>query len=761
METEFDILLKLILDPQSSANATKEGKEFLTVFSAIEKKAKDIEKEAKKFGIPLSKSFKEMTKEGKSALAALGQLRVEFDKGTRTSEKYLLTQVKIAMQAEETARAIQTLKRRQEELQQSGAVASRVGSRLGSFGNQASITGIAITAGILAEATAYARKMEDATEETAAFNNELEKIARARGRIDAVLVRELLPLLQQATKVANLTAQVIENNPELADFAIKGGLVLVALGALSKVASTGFKIYADATFFTAQALGVKAAEMQLLASNNQLKAAGASVGGVPGSKGGNLLGQLGLVAIGVVLAKLATDVVNQVLDATGGSTAIAGAQQRIVEQSDRPYPGIITSARDADNGLQGLINRIKALGKTSEETAQKAEQASTQLSGHENEDQIVDAFINMREQEQQIEENFQEQRIDIINQANQSILNAYQNYASAVADINQQADENRQNIIENFNQANAEAEQRYHEERARMIRDANEELQRIEEDRLQSLRDAEEVHQDKNNDLIANRDALGLALEKERFEKEKANINEQAAIETARRREDLATRLRDFDENFARERAQRQANFEQQLAENEERRQEQLKREREEYEEERKRIAEQKAQKLKELDEQYAEERRRAREHFLNIIRDLDANLLNERERRRDYYALMLADADQFLQDYRASLPSSSNTGYGGSSVGSGMTPSYAEGGYTPGGLIKSHPNEFIASPSTTRALESMIGSKLSQEALLRSVGGGGGMMWNDHRKFSGEYTASMRRAVRHDTLRAMKEIFS
>jgi len=87
--------------------------------------------------------------------------------------------------------------------------------------------------------------------------------------------------------------------------------------------------------------------------------------------------------------------------------------------------------------------------------------------------------------------------------------------------------------------------------------------------------------------------------------------------------------------------------------------------------------------------------------------------------------------------------------------------PKYAAGGYTFGGLIQSHPQEFVTNPATTRALERMIGGRLNQQNLIAAVSGGGqNITLNDSRRFDGTYTKSMRREVRESTLETLREVF-
>ena len=66
---------------------------------------------------------------------------------------------------------------------------------------------------------------------------------------------------------------------------------------------------------------------------------------------------------------------------------------------------------------------------------------------------------------------------------------------------------------------------------------------------------------------------------------------------------------------------------------------------------------------------------------------------------------------------------------------------------------------EWMASHSTTRAAEQIVGGRLTQENVLAAMmGRGGGVTWNDNRSFSGEYTNAIRNANRRDTVEMLAQ---
>lgn len=70
---------------------------------------------------------------------------------------------------------------------------------------------------------------------------------------------------------------------------------------------------------------------------------------------------------------------------------------------------------------------------------------------------------------------------------------------------------------------------------------------------------------------------------------------------------------------------------------------------------------------------------------------------------------------------------------------------------------------QFVMSGDMTRIAEQMLGGQLNQQMVLGAMSRGIGrtsVIWNDHRRFSGEYSSSMSRSVRNDTLKVLGEVF-
>ena len=700
----------------------------------------------------LSKDFDNIKSTIKEQKTKIGELVKEYKKYSKA--------VTDLQKAEEKAQqaAIRNLNLQESILNKRVIFATRIASRLQSFGNTAVIGGTAIGAGIIAEASRYAQKMGDATKGTAAFNAELKKIENARGRIDAVLVAQVLPILEVASKVASKVAGIIEGNPELISIALKGAALLVSIGTLAKIAASGFKLYADATFFTAQGIGLKAAEMQLLASNNQLAAAGKGLGGKAAAAGAGVgLGEAAvLIAAPVLGAIIAKEVGNAIQEGLGmqkstwadiGKTAMQAVElpTKLLLLGLR-NTGVISDETAAK--VNDFQNKLWGLGDAVLGVIKDADQASSALAKFgENTETLVDAFSKMNDDLLEEDRRFSEEREKISADANKAILKENQSSASKLADITRKSAADRAKIISDFARQSAEDARKYEVDRARIIRDGGIEIARIEQDRLEKLRNLELEHNDRVGDLAANRDAMGLVLEQRKFDRAKEELDRETNIEIGRRRQDLALRLSDLAANYKAERAQKQEQYLQALKENQEKRLAELKEERAASAERIKNIRIDTAERLKELSIQHNEERKRIREAFLAQVRDLDASLLNEQAKKRRAYDLMLADLDRYLAAYRAKSANKA-------------APPYAEGGYTPNGVIRTHPGEFVATAGATRALERLVGGRLNQQNLVAVASGGSSVQWNDQRRFSGEYTKGMKRQVQQDTLDTIGKVF-
>jgi hypothetical protein len=774
--TNYDFVLRLLLNDDGIKGAEAKAKKFTDTLEPIKKKMAELEKQNAKLAGQTERTFSGMVSGALETDVAMAFLMKTMEKSNKLSDEYAAEQQKIVAlyklqkkEAAEVAQEIRALNVAQTALSRRGARARNTAQSLSQFGTASIAGGSAIIGGLIAEATAYSRKMGDATADTAKFNVQLERMSAARGRVDAVVTRAVLPLLEKAADVAERAAGIVEKNPEVVNFALGAGAILVTLGALSKIASSGFKMYADITLSAAQALGLQAAKLQLEASVNQLAAAGKSTTGAAAAAtggGAGILGTTSLIAAGVAAAAMAVIALDYLISKTPLGDAIQSAQDEI-RATGKAYPGIIkpvdpNAPKDAKHPVDEFIDSLKKLAGQLNETSDAAEAATNGLKGNKNEKAVVDAYSAMMQELENITKNYDKRAADIMQDASNDALTLASSTAKSISAINQRASATQSKLLADFARSSAQAERQYNSQRASIIRDGGIEVRRIEERKQEELRKLAKEFNRTQKDLIAERDALGLVLAQEKYDDQVSEINRGSDIEIRQRREDIAIRLSDLAASYAAERAQRREALILQIKENEERRVAEIKEQQVEFTEQLKMIEKNRNEKLRQLAEEQQAERLRVRESFLAKIRDLDASLIGEQRLKRQYYAAMLRDAEQFLNQYRQQMGGSNSTRPRTPPNRPTPTP-YSSGGYAGHGqVIQTHGREFITDNPTTRALESLLGNELSQKALLNAVARGtSGVVWNDRRKFSGEYTGSMKREVRRDTLDTLDTVFS
>jgi len=613
------------------------------------------------------------------------------------------------------------------------------------------VAGVGVLTGIFAAANKYAQNAEIATKETEMWLVGMEKIEQSGQRIAAVLVQEALPYLAEAAQLAGKIADYIEQNPEIVRAAVQFGSAAVAVGAIGTVIAKGVQLYSSiaAVMTTAGTMMQKAAKDNLIAAGIMGK------GGITPTGVGKTLGTVTLVATSVIIgAELGAALGNALGKLVYGEGYKKQGIREALLTGTRVFklPTILTGDILKNIGLekvgQGMIDvavktdilgqKLLGLDQTSEQTTtamEALEQAVEGLGGVGGtgiSEDVLDAFVQYRETAVRLEEDFQKERLAIIQDYNNAVNQALESNRAAVAQINQDYQNTVASIMRDAREADIKAEQNYLRRRAQIVRDASRDIQRIEEDLQERLRKLMLDHEDRVAGLVAARDALGLVREQRRYDRERAEAERAANIEIARRRQDVAARLQDLQQQYEMERAQRAQQTQQRLEEAALEHEERLKQQAESHNEELRQLRDAHHERLRELAMQHREEQLRNRQAFIARVRDLDASLLGEQQLRQQYYQAMLQDAQRFFEEYRSNMPGGSGTTYQTPTVRyTGITRQF--GGYTPnaGGLVKTHPYEYVMSANTTKAMESLLGGRLSENALQSLARGGGGNVIN------------------------------
>jgi hypothetical protein len=646
---------------------------------------------------------------------------------------------------ESIERALKDFQAEIEETKKEAREMKALANDLGNVFRTTFLIGTAITGGIFAGAASYVKNAKEATAVTVAWKAAQNDLNTAQIRFGAVFAQEALPLLQDAARLANTAAAFVERNPEIIRAALNAGLVIAGLSAVGMAVTKGIRFYADVKYLAAVAQEQIGINQFALAVDKFLLGTAQFSGKVPAAAStqaaGGILGLIAPVALvvaGLIAAKYAVDITNQVLEKTGAAKVIADAQRRILETSNRPYPGIIAGASQTAGA-----SSTASLGVASVASLSSIPRAALQAYEQYRRDDL--AMVQQHYQERQA----------IIDNALAASQQANANYAASVARINSQTTGALTSAARDFAEASRQAEIQNATERARIIRDGGQEIQQIEQDLQETLRKNRLEFEQRASDLTASRDALGLAKETRRFNQEQDEARREANIEIRRRRADIAQRLADLQQSFEQERAQRFAEYQARVAEIRANAAQQLGELRTQHQAELREIQLQKIARIRELDSQFNEERKRKNQQLIQTLRDLDAGLLGEKQLREQYYAAMEADLRKFLANYQAGV----------STMLQGI-PARASGGYA-AGLVRTGEAgyEYVMSHSTTKAAEAVIGGRLTQEslmaALMGSARGGASVVWNDQRRFDGSYTNDIRRANREDTLQLLEGIFT
>jgi hypothetical protein len=251
------------------------------------------------------------------------------------------------------------------------------------------------------------------------------------------------------------------------------------------------------------------------------------------------------------------------------------------------------------------------------------------------------------------------------------ITKIYQEAAEKTSAITRRGAEERLRIVSDYMEQARQAEEQYEQERATIIRDAGIEIQRIEQDSQRRIAQLRREFENRTRDAVRNRDALGVLQARRDFDEKVQSERETTNQEIKRRREDIAMRLADLQRSYVAERKQRSE-------------------------------AMQKA-----LDDQAAKEKAEldtARQYY-------QAQL----ETARLYQKQILDELDAYWKAQLQILRNNTFTDKSGSK-------SRASGGYVDAGMYKMHDNEFVLNAATTRAAESALGGRLTQENVRQGM---------------------------------------
>lgn len=669
---------------------------------------------------------------------------------------------------------------------------TRTAASLGRAGQGLALTGAAVTGGLFALAQRESTRQKGVEDGGGAKVSEVtrkwleanKRIELSTQRVAQVAQKIILPYLEKAAALAERASKYIESNPDVMKALLTAGASAFIIGQALLMASKGIRIIADLKYLAANAefdLATRRFEKSVAAyvmaggkgdvsgmlGKGALAAGGtglvASVIGIlTAVAGGGVLGtlvydsiakaapKLGLPRFGAVAAggaALAGGVAEKVAVGAGMDEAeakrktlvftyLVGRAFGAIEEGNPAWEGVVKGARNAAGALDNL-------GQSAEDVAKEA-----------------DGWAVLRELERdnlEATRQLEADRARVIEDANRSIGDSLRRYVQVAGSIKANLGKSIASISTDFRRVNIEAENQYQTERSKIVQQGGEEIKRIEQDTQEQLRKLAEDHATQVNGLVAARDALGLVKAERDYERNRRDIENSKNKEIAQRRRDLSIQLADLAQSHAQQRAERIAQYNQALIDARTSAQTQLKEAAQARSQEIADISRNRALALADLSKQYNEERRRRVQGALTTIQDIGAGLGAERALRQKYYGVIISDANAFMLAFQRSLALSktSSKPKSGKSTKVGwwetLTGTQAAGGYAEkDGVYRrgEEGREFVLNHATTRAMESLVGGRLTQASILRGGGGGGTITVNDQRRFDSRVTAQDRREI-------------
>lgn len=625
----------------------------------------------------------------------------------------------------------------------------RVGMEIEQISRSMVIVGGLLEAPFIKAAADYVKQAGKTEETSRKWLEATDDIHASYLRIGRVAAREILPSLEQAANLAERGARLVEQHPELVQAALTIGGGLIALGTFGVIAAQGIKLYADFKLISAAVLQNTAADKMLAAAGLQNKSA---LGGIGGGALGTAaafapIGIAGLAfggAMGLGASRLSEALWSAILGKETLHKIQTGEQNAI--------GGLIGLA--LGSGARSLFTQLtNFMWGVNQGTTSGGSRGMGGGGEHEMEmlrvipQRAVDAFVAYRESELKAEETYSSARIKLIRNTEERLT---QNENSSRDKL--QAAQIKEASA--FARSEQQAQDVYYDERAKKARDFGITIERLEQDHQKQMKQLAADGNLRVMELAGQRDALGLARELRKNEKDRQKAEETYQKDISRRNADYALTLRDAEDNYKEERARRLDDFKQRQAEARDQLDEQLR-------DQRQAALQARDQTLADMQDSFNQQREARTAAFHDQLNQIDDHLTGEHDARLKWYAKMSADLEKWLQgmqgQFHSNLPGWPDTGTTMDSINTGTSgitgvppvgygpPHFQEGGYTPGGLIRAHAGEFVLNPSTTRAAERYAGGRLTQDRIMAQLasgqsGGGRGITVNFNGNYSGSF---------------------
>lgn len=602
------------------------------------------------------------------------------------------------------------------------------GRELAQVGTLFAVAGGLLTAGLVADANNYVKTVGIINQTSAQWLGYENQIREANLEIGETAAQALLPTMKAAADFMERVANFVQQNPWLVQGALTVGGILAALGVATRVIAELIRVTADIGLLLGR-MGLTAAATKV--ADTWGAEAGMSRLGFGGAAAGpTVLGTVTLTATSVIIgAELGQALGNYLGRLIYGETYQKQNLQdafitfgkifqlpwvmlaQVIGRLDPALTGttnkFIEFINNLDAGVGKLIGASRYVGMTPEQAQQHKQLTQEEVQG----------FIQFQEQMKTAQENYGQQRADIVAQHEQQIRDVTEQYEQQRADIVANFSQQAARAARDFAQEQDRAVRNYNESVAKTIRDFHIQQRRNLEQHQVEMARLEQTHNMRMFELRGARDALGLVKEQMNYDMEKAQKEQDFARNQAYDREQNALKLQDMKQSFEQQRADALAAYEQRTADQQAQEQQQLARLDAQHKLEMAKLDQQEKDKLSRLDDAYKKQIEQIQNAFIDRLRALDANLLGD---TAAFTAWMQKEALQF-QAWLARLQSS---------IPAGGLGSRASGGYAPYGLYRLGDTpaggpggaEFVMNAASTRMAEALIGRSLNQQNLISTL---------------------------------------
>lgn len=613
--------------------------------------------------------------------------------------------------------------------------------------------GAAITGPLTLAANSYVQKIGAAEETSRAWLASTNKLEQAQTRVGRVAAQAIVPYMEQAANLASKAAAFAEKHPDLISAAINVGMVAATLGAVGMAVSRGIRIYADMKTIAAAATQESAAVLMNNAADKMLAAAGMKSGvtGAGGTMGvGGLAG--GAIGIGAVGAAIGEGALYSNLVRPGIAEKAGENVAKIVDTLVFVGSAGFVDPAKIDQITGKLTDFAKSIGLVGE-SAESAAPTGSNGAGAVIDQAGVMKYISYLQQEEQAKEQYEDQQLKLVEQYEKARTKAKEQYEKQQTDLVEEYEKQRAQALENyqfqldrqqrdFREQERKAEEDYYRQRQELARNFGRETLRMEQDHQKQMRRMREDHEARLDDLAASRDALGIVNEMRSYERERQRAEEDYSEQMKRRKEDYALQLAEMEENFKRQREERMKDYEQRLADQEEDFKRQQEQAEEQFEEQKEKLKEQfdemEAERLKALQDEKEtmrkefEKQKAARKEALIADYNLQKAMAGDTSAMlEDWWKDMYAGWEEFLGEVKSAteeLPGFNAPNSSGSP--DERDESKTGGGRAVGGYVSScgryllaeQGEEYVLNNSTVKALERMMGGKITQGGLVGTV---------------------------------------